>query len=98
MQCKTLIVDAPTAFVCISVTAGEDGWRGQKSRPAINGIALCRYTQDGRLSIDNNAAERRLRDQAIGRKNWLFLGNGEAGACAGCGAVHDHCGGEAASA
>ncbi len=43
-------------------------------------IALCRYTQDGRLSIDNNAAERRLRDQAIGRKNWLFLGNGEAGA------------------
>jgi transposase len=41
--------------------------------------ALCRYTQDGRLSIDNNAAERRLRDQAIGRKNWLFLGNNEAG-------------------
>jgi len=41
--------------------------------------ALCRYTQDGRLSIDNNAAERRLRDQAIGRKNWLFLGNDEAG-------------------
>lgn len=41
--------------------------------------ALCRYTQDGRLSIDNNAAERRVRDQAIGRKNWLFLGNDEAG-------------------
>jgi transposase len=41
--------------------------------------ALCRYTEDGRLTIDNNAAERRLRDQAIGRKNWLFLGNVEAG-------------------
>jgi transposase len=41
--------------------------------------ALCRYTEDGRLSIDNNAAERRLRDQAIGRKNWLFLGNDAAG-------------------
>jgi transposase len=41
--------------------------------------ALCRYTGDGRLTIDNNAAERRLRDQAIGRKNWLFLGNDKAG-------------------
>jgi transposase len=41
--------------------------------------ALCRYTEDGRLTIDNNAAERRLRDQAIGRKNWLFLGNVDAG-------------------
>jgi transposase len=41
--------------------------------------ALCRYTQDGRLTIDNNVSERRLRDQAIGRKNWLFLGNDEAG-------------------
>jgi hypothetical protein len=41
--------------------------------------ALWRYTQDGRLTIDNNVSERRLRDQAIGRKNWLFLGNDEAG-------------------
>ena len=41
--------------------------------------ALCRYTADGRLTIDNNVAERRLRDQAIGRKNWLFLGNVDAG-------------------
>jgi transposase len=41
--------------------------------------ALCRYTEDGRLTIDNNVSERRLRDQAIGRKNWLFLGNDEAG-------------------
>ena len=40
---------------------------------------LCRYTQDGRLTIDNNVSERRLRDQAIGRKNWLFLGSDEAG-------------------
>jgi hypothetical protein len=41
--------------------------------------ALCQYTEDGRLSIDNNQSERRLRDQAIGRKNWLFLGSDEAG-------------------
>ena len=41
--------------------------------------ALCRYTEDGRLTIDNNTSERTLRHQAIGRKNWLFLGNESAG-------------------
>ena len=41
--------------------------------------ALCRYTEDGRLTIDNNVSERRVRDQAIGRKNWMFLGSDEAG-------------------
>jgi transposase len=41
--------------------------------------ALCRYTEDGRLSIDNNVSERTLRHQAIGRKNWLFLGSEQAG-------------------
>jgi transposase len=41
--------------------------------------ALCRYTEDGRLTIDNNVSKRRLRDQAIGRKNWMFLGSVEAG-------------------
>jgi len=39
---------------------------------------LCRYTVDGRLTIDNNLFERRLRDQAIGRENWQFLGGAEA--------------------
>jgi hypothetical protein len=41
--------------------------------------ALCRYKEDGRLTIDNNVSERRLREQAIGRKNWMFLGSAEAG-------------------
>jgi transposase len=41
--------------------------------------ALCRYTEDGRLSIDNNVSERTLRHQAIGRKNWLFLGSQQSG-------------------
>lgn len=35
---------------------------------------LTRYLDDGRLEIDNNAAERALRVVAIGRKNWLFAG------------------------
>ncbi len=41
--------------------------------------ALRRYTEDGRLTIDNNVSERTLRHQAIGRKNWLFLGSQQAG-------------------
>ncbi len=41
--------------------------------------ALCRYTQQGWLNIDNNAAERALKRVAIGRKNWLFAGHDDAG-------------------
>ena len=36
--------------------------------------ALTRYRDDGRLELENNAAERALRAVAIGRKNFLFLG------------------------
>jgi hypothetical protein len=35
---------------------------------------LTRYRDDGRLEIDNNAAERAIRAIALGRKNWLFAG------------------------
>jgi transposase len=42
--------------------------------------ALCRYTEQGFLNIDNNAAERALKRIAIGRKNWLFAGHDAAGA------------------
>lgn len=37
--------------------------------------ALTRYRDDGRLEIDNNAAERALRTVALGRKNYLFAGS-----------------------
>ena len=37
--------------------------------------ALCIYTTQGFLNIDNNAAERALRRIGIGRKNWLFAGH-----------------------
>ena len=36
--------------------------------------ALTRYRDDGRIAIDNNAAERALRACALGRKNYLFAG------------------------
>jgi transposase len=38
-----------------------------------------RYTEDGRLEIDNNTSERTLRLAAIGRKNWMFLGSDQGG-------------------
>jgi transposase len=44
--------------------------------------ALVRYCEDGRLSIDNNAAERALRSIAVGRKNWIFFGNERGGQAA----------------
>jgi transposase len=37
--------------------------------------ALCRFLDDGRLRIDNNASERALRTIAVGRKAWLFVGS-----------------------
>lgn len=37
--------------------------------------ALTRYVDDGRLEIDNNAAERALRGVSLGRKNYLFMGS-----------------------
>jgi len=41
--------------------------------------ALLRYSEDGRLEIDNNAAERALRAVALGRKNYLFAGSDAGG-------------------
>ena len=44
-----------------------------------NWKALTRYTEDGDLSIDNNASERALRPIAIGRKNWMHCGSDRGG-------------------
>lgn len=33
---------------------------------------VCNYLKDGRLDIDNNFTENRIRPFAVGRKNWLF--------------------------
>ena len=35
-------------------------------------VYLRRYLEDGHLSIDNNSAERALKNFAVGRRNWLF--------------------------
>jgi transposase len=58
----------PKSALGQAVTSARNQW-----------AALRRYTSDGRLTIDNNVSERTLRLQAIGRKNWLFLGSAGAG-------------------
>ena len=37
------------------------------------------YLGDGRLEIDNNIAERSVRDIAVGKKNFLFAGSDRGG-------------------
>lgn len=58
----------PRSALGLAVSYAQNQWQ-----------ALRRYTADGRLTIDNNVSERTLRHQAIGRKNWLFLGSQQAG-------------------
>ena len=40
---------------------------------------LCLFLDDGRVEMDNNAAERALRPVALGRKNYLFVGSNDGG-------------------
>ena len=37
------------------------------------------YLADGRVEIDNNLVENAIRPTAIGKKNWLFMGDADAG-------------------
>lgn len=41
--------------------------------------ALNQFVHDGRLPIDNNDVEQLMKQVALGRKNWLFIGSVEAG-------------------
>jgi transposase len=41
--------------------------------------ALLVFLDDGRLEIDNNLVENAIRPTAIGKKNWLFFGEADAG-------------------
>ena len=41
--------------------------------------ALGTYLSDGRVEIDNNLVENAIRPTAIGKKNWLFIGDAGAG-------------------
>jgi transposase len=41
-------------------------------------VALTRFVEDGRVSLDNNHVEQQLREIALGRKNYLFAGSHDA--------------------
>ena len=56
---------------------GYDG--GDSLRALALGRAGALYADDGRIEIDNNAAERALRAVALGRKNYLFAGSDAGG-------------------
>jgi transposase len=49
----------------------------QYARNALPGMHA--YLNDGRVEIDNNLVENEIRPSAIGKKNFLFFGSGEAG-------------------
>jgi transposase len=42
-------------------------------------VGLSQFLHDGRLPIHNNMSELALRREAVGRKNWLFVGSDEGG-------------------
>jgi transposase len=41
--------------------------------------AVCEYLGDGRVEICNNLVENAIRPTAIGKKNWMFFGDADAG-------------------
>ncbi len=43
-------------------------------------VGLARFLEDGRLPIHNNMSELALRREAVGRKNWIFVGSDDGGA------------------
>ena len=65
VQARTVLPKSPIAE---AITYARNQW-----------TALNRYCEDGRLDIDNNAAERALRGVVLGRKNYLFVGSDEGG-------------------
>ena len=44
-----------------------------------SGATLDVYLDDGRVEIDNNLVENAIRPTALGKKNWLFMGDADAG-------------------
>ena len=60
----------PTFFPTIWANANISWWLLSRKPHSVSGKWR---------TIDNNVSERTLRHQAIGRKNWLFLGSKNAG-------------------
>lgn len=69
---RAVALPAPSSLVA----ASKQPCQGHALRYTLGRwAALNRYADDGRVEIDNNAAERSIRGIALGRKNWLFAGS-----------------------
>jgi hypothetical protein len=65
--------EAESVLDATPISAGIRYARNQKK-------GLSRFLDDGRLPIHNNMSELALRREAVGRKNWLFVGSDDGGA------------------
>jgi transposase len=65
--------EAATVLDDTPISAGIRYARNQR-------VGLAQFLEDGRLPIHNNASELALRREAVGRKNWLFVGSDDGGA------------------
>ena len=83
MDSKELVEELFVNFKKVLSKLAQKGSTALAIKYALNNeIALKRFIDDGRVEIDNNAAERALRAIAIGRKNWLFAGSDNGGEAA----------------
>jgi transcription initiation factor TFIIIB Brf1 subunit/transcription initiation factor TFIIB len=80
---KELVEDLFDSFKKVLSKLAQKGSTALAIKYALNNeVALKRFLEDGKIEIDNNAAERALRVVAVGRKNWLFAGSNEGGKAA----------------
>ena len=75
LQCIRTYIDSPNVTAALPKSDFAEAIR------YINNHwdALNRYVEDGRIPIDNNRIEQLMKQVAMGRKAWLFVGNVEAG-------------------
>jgi transposase len=57
----------------------QSHWAGAIDYALGQWPTLTVYLDDGRVEIDNNLVENAIRPTAIGKKNWLFVGDADAG-------------------
>ena len=75
-----ILNDLHAQLTAASATALPKSPLGEATRYVLSRWeGFARYATDGRLSIDNNLAERTLRAVAVGRSNWAFVGSADAG-------------------
>ncbi len=74
-QSKPLLEELFTHIEKVNLTAPPEGLGKACNYALKRKRELMRYLEDGELNIDNNIAERTIRQVAVGRKNYLFSGS-----------------------